>query len=143
MAKSTLNFVCPVTNKRAKPILLDEDAPEGEFILVEAEEGSPRLPVGWGRLTLEIVVANPAVAEVQTMRAAENQLKNKLMEDPEITKEQKELVDATWEATLDEKYPMPESTTLVKRLSFDVLSDEAVAGALGALKNAGFPIKES
>ena len=82
MAKSTLNLVCPVTGKRAKPIPLDEDAPEGEFVVVDPDDAAPRLPVGWGRLTIDIVVVNPAVAEVETARAAERANRDKVGTEP-------------------------------------------------------------
>lgn len=141
-SKSAILLVCPVTGKRADPVFLDEDAPEGEFVTVEPDETAPNLPVGWGRLQLDIVAPNPDVAKIEAIRQRERAQRDAMLADPDVPEEQKAHVRDTFDAVLDEQYPVPENDMLVRRLELPVLSDEAMATIVAALKAAGLPIKD-
>lgn len=145
-------FVCPVSGKRkvvpGHPGVTSEIVTDDTFFA----------PVGWGRLVVEIVIPNPEVAERQTARAKEKadalaQIKA-MCEDKEVpasvrTSTKKKLASGEVEKEiemrldLDARYAAPEQDTVVRRVSYNVLSDEALIAGLAALKNVGFPVEES
>lgn len=147
--KSTIQLVCPVSGARAKPVPY-ADSEEGTF-LPHVEDAPPDLPVGWGRLVIDVVVRNPEIKTVLTARAQEMARAMETLEqaanDGSATAPQvREHIDSgaatkAAEEAINAELPLPEDRKVYLRLQYPVLSDEAVGAAIKALRDAGFPIE--
>ena len=148
--KSTTNYVCPVSGKSVRvPYSGDE---EGSFGIYDGED-EVDLPLGWGRFVLDVVVANPEVAEVK--RARKTELKEAMdslkatAEDEAVPEAQRRTIQSEMDsgvalrqaiAMIEDRYPLPEEDTVLLRLQYPVLSDEAIGTLLKTLRDAGFQI---
>jgi hypothetical protein len=149
--KSSIKLACPVSGKTASVPYADDE--EGKFVPYEGDDEID-LPRGWGRMVFDVVAPNPEIAEVaetraKEVRAAMKQIKS-ASADPKLSEEERAEVKADLdsgkvlqevEAEAARRLPLPEQETVVLRLAFPVLSDEAVGAAIKALRDAGFPIE--
>lgn len=152
-SRSKTILICPVSLAR-QTRYLDEDAP-GEFVTVEdAEDLLALLPVGWGRLTVEQVVRNPEIDEVEDAREAARMAGeadiNAILESntPEAEKAplRRRVEDgsilADIEAAVEQQHPYPTEATVVQRLRFSSLSPAGILAVLRALAGVGLPIAD-
>jgi hypothetical protein len=151
MSASSFTFICPISGKRK----VVAGASGVEVEVGKVDPLSP-LPVGWGRIIIETIVPNPDVAERAAAREREKaeglaQIQA-MCEDKEVpasvrnsTKKKLASGDVAREIdlriSLDPRFADPAEPVQVVRTVFAVLSDEALAAARGALKEAGFPIE--
>lgn len=150
--KSSITLICPVSGKRARAIPLT-DAIEGEFVHYEPEDDAPvDLPLGWGRLVLDVHAKNPEHAAALAQRSeAAREAKTSwdaALADAKVPEDQKAQLRAELESgqaaeqletVLDDRFPLPEEYVLM-RLQYPVLSDDAVTALVKALRAAGFPM---
>lgn len=145
--KSTIQYHCPVTNKRTRVNLPGSDE-DGVFLPVtEEDEDGLDLPLGWGRLVIEQVVRNPEVEQAkaarrafveQTTAAVEQQARGDSEQAAQIRAEIESGAAAEQiQAAAEEQIPIPEDATVTMRATYSVLSDEAIAEILSALEKAG------
>ena len=162
--QSKITLICPVSGKRVSiPYAL-----EGQGVFLPCDEADPMdLPIGWGRLVIDVVVPNSEIEAVrivrdEEVRAAIDQLRNVLASTDRLIagaaadqeraalQMQRSAVQAELDSgrakldaqkIIEDKHPMPAEATSLLRLQFQVLSDEAMGAALRALRDAGFPIE--
>ena len=151
--KSQIKLVCPVSAQIAAMPYADDE--EGTFVPYEGDDDID-LPVGWGRLVLDVVAPNPEIGEATRARELEVKAAMKqiqaMVKDESVPEAQRKMVadelksgkaKKEVEAQPAERIPIPTEGTVVLRLAFPVLGSEAVGAALKALRDAGFPIVEA
>lgn len=145
--KSKIHYVCPVSGKRAKVPYLDTE----EGVFTEApEDEAPELPVGWGRVTIDLVAKNPGYEAAleereemiqQGLQYVESEALNKDRTEAERVSIRERLANGSARDEIEEKIeedrPLPDPI-LWFRLEYPVLSDEALAAVVQALRKAGF-----
>lgn len=150
--KSEKRLICPVTNQRAKPVPYSEEE-EGVFVILDEEEEDVLLdhPLGWGEMTLRVVIPNPLIPEAKAAREVEKaeamaQIR-RLAADEGIDATQRKLLqdhlesgkaEAEVDTNVALKIPLPEHETVTARLSYPVLGSEAVGVLVQKLREAGF-----
>lgn len=151
--KSEKRLICPVTNQRAKPTPFSDEQ-EGVFVILDEEDDEETLPdhpVGWGALTLRVVIPNPFLAEMKGIREAARaealEQLTKLSTDENVEPAQRQLLkghlesgkaQAEIDANVDEQHPLPEQEYVTARLTYPVLGSEAVGTLVQKLREAGF-----
>ncbi len=149
---STIKLACPVSGKTATLPYSDDE--EGKFTPYEGDDDID-LPKGWGRMVIDIVAPNPEISEVLAVRAKEVRTAMKQLkaasDDEKLPEEERKALKAELEsgdvlkkveAEAARRLPLPDEETVVLRLAFPVLSDEAMGTAIKVLREAGFPIEE-
>lgn len=139
---STVTHVCPVTKKR-KVEPLDDGPAAGAavFIPFGEEDTDIDLPVGWGRITIEIVAKDAAAVQHAAAKAAMLEEGHaKISADATATDEQKAQSRAMFDSEVERAMP-DQAIDGVIRIQFPCLSDDAIGKALLLLKDAGFPIE--
>jgi hypothetical protein len=146
MSKSYLQFVCPLSGKRARSPLVEEE--DGVFLPVdEDEEGGP-LPIGWGRVTVEVLIRNPEIAvALENRRQMVEEMNAEVMaqirnpNNPRAADIQAEIDSGSAaeqiQAAAEERFPPPERDTVLMRATYSALSDEALAAVLEVLNKVG------
>lgn len=151
--KSTLRLACPISGKLTAPIPYEHA--NGVAEVVEPEEDI-LLPVGWGRLQLDVVAENPEVSEHAEARRVfiTQEVKNAeaMLESDEVPAEVKTQVKTALEngriahelgERFDAEHEAPEDGVVYLRFAYDVLSSEAVGQVVTALQGLGFTFERA
>lgn len=132
----TLTYVCPISKKR-KQVTLPE--PERHTLVVPTEKIT--MPIGWGRIILEVATVNPLTEQVRmTHEAALGEAKSKMAESGDMSAEDQVAVLAAMAAKLNDEVPMPEHEVVWSRTVLEPLSDEAMTAGVDGLRKAGFDV---
>lgn len=138
-------FTCPVTKKKSRA---DESGDVEVEMIADAKDGV-NVPLAWGRVTIDIAVENPEVAKVEAQRAGEKakalEDMKKVVDDPKAPRHYRERAQAQIDDPRDvdqaiaAQLPLPEHDVVWRRVTYPVLSDEALTAFFESLKALGFP----
>lgn len=148
---SYTRLTCPVTGRHTR--IPFSSATDGAFVVVEPDDDDAiMLPVGWGRIVLEVAVSNPEIETVVAQRDLEvsnalEELRQSLAQEG-LSKTQRDhrqtaldlgTAERDIKAAVEERYPMPDDLVVTARATFPVLSMEALRQAVEVLAKSGFP----